>query len=1044
MQNVSVKELRRVSLLGRLAEALIATDSVSEFFQFLREKLIELIPAEHVFIYYHDVKSKGFVLLPEFNAPEFFSDGRKTRLDYSETGFQRFLKSRAAILRIRQPQDNPFTRQELALIGEDIQAELAIPISTQTGDLLGVLQLVRKNPIGFNKAQKAVAIAAAAFIANLLERDLLFTKNERLKAERSWWQNHFQYSFQHLLGPACLIEARSGLIQDVNSGMETLFGVPRQTLTGTPLDEYLMPESAEAFREVLKDGDLSQPVVLKLLKLRRKNQSPYYLHFKLLAVPNTSQILVRVFDAQKRIRRRRRQLHQWNKLNQFLRILQPGPQENLHEDIQKALQALGEATGARYVTLFKVKDGHLDLLNTINLVPGQRQQPDQALRAGLARGPYNELLSADSLVFYPDLLEKEPFSRWRPIAKQLGFSSFLALPLDLQNNRIGLLCLYFQDKQKLPLQERVLIEACGRYMAMILSHLRLQRKSQERFDQIKIIEELTKSINASKSIDEIIKEAARGIQKIIPFDLMDITLFDSEGENVKLYSIFSRHLGEKIGVETWRGFENLPEYGWLCLGEAVDPELHAKIEGHLEAKRNVLLMASERYLGTLEIASMDERTFKREHLDFLNQVAGQLATAFENIRLFEKLSNRVREMSAIAKASWAVASEIDTQAMLVSVLQNIQRALDARSLQFRLLVPIPDIPMALDEGEPQEPIDWDEFPDVLERLTGQRQYCILGRRGDALYLSRNFTGKFLLVPVVVQQKAIGWILVELPEVRKLARREVEMVRTMTNLIASALESERLRRITSERTEQLEQVNEELEKFVYTVSHDLKSPIVSIHGFSTLLLEDYGNQLDADARHYLERIQKNALAMQQLVKDLLELSRVGRGVLNFEKINAKEIVERALLEYSYQVREEPIRFNIQERFPDIYADVTQMTQVFANLIGNAIKFRNPENEETVVEVGAEERSREIVFWVRDNGIGIAPEFHERIFNLFERHPHSKKVEGSGIGLTVVKRIVELHKGKIWVESEAGAGATFYFTLPNPKAKAHPPLNGVKKA
>ncbi len=1033
-----------MSLLGRLAEALIATDSVSEFFQFLREKLVELIPAEHIFIYYHDARSKGFVLLPEFNSPEFFTDGRKTRLDYAETRFQRFLKSRAAILRVNQPQDDPFTKQEKGLIGSDIQAEMAIPIATQGGELLGVLQVVRKNPIGFNKAQKAVAIAAAAFIANLLERDLLFTKNERLRAERSWWQNHFQYSFQHLLGPACLIEARSGLIQEVNPGMEEIFAVPKQTLTGTLLEEYFLPESAEAFREVLKDGDLSQPVVLKLLRLQRKNQAPYYVHLKLLAIPNTSQILVRIFDAQKRIRRRKKQLHQWNKLNQFLRVLQPGSQENLRDDIQKALKALGEATGARYVTLFKVRDGRLELLNTINLVPGQQQQPDQALRAGLARGPYGDLLKSEAITFYPDLLEKDEFSRWRPIAKQLGFSSFLSLPLDLQDNRIGLLCLYFQDKKKIPLQERVLIEACGRYMAMILSHLRLQRKSQERFEQIKIIEELTQSINASKSIEEIIKEVAQGVQKIIPFDLMDITLFDSEGENVKLYSIFSRQLGEKIGVETWRGFENLPDYGWLCLGEAVDPELHAKIEGRLEAKRNVLLMACERYLGTLEIASMDGRAFKKEHLDFLNQVAGQLATAFENIRLFEKLNSRVREMSAIAKASWAAASEIDIQAMLVSVLQNIQRALNARSLQFRLLLPIPEVPSLVEEGEPKEAIDWDEVTEVMDRLTNQRLYCILGRRSGALYLSRNFTGNFLLVPVVVQQKTIGMISVELPELRKLARREVELVRTMANLVGSALESERLRRITSERTEQLEKVNEELEKFVYTVSHDLKSPIVSIHGFSTLLLEDYEDQLDADARHYLERIQKNALAMQQLVKDLLELSRVGRGVLHFEKINAKEIIERALVEYSYQVREEKIEIKVQERFPDIYADVTQMIQVFANLIGNAIKFRHPEREEAIVEIGSEVRGRDIVFWVRDNGIGIAPEFHDRIFNLFERHPHTKKVEGSGIGLTVVKRIIELHKGKIWVESESGEGATFYFTLPNPEAKPHPRVNGVKKA
>ncbi len=1034
MQEMSVKELRRVSLLGRLAEALIVTSDVSEFFRFLREKLQELIPAEHVLIYYHDARSRAFVLLPEFNEPEHFGEGRRTRLSYDETPFQKFLKNRTVLMRVEQPDQAPFGRAEKALLGPEVHAEMAVPIATHDRELLGVLQLARNNPIGFNKAQKAVAIAAAAFIANLLERDLLYTRNERLKAEKSWWQTHFDTAFHRFLGAACVVDAGSGLLQSVNARFAALLGAATDSLPGSRLADHLVEASREEVEKALAETQNVEPVLLQNTHLRRDDGGEHRVHLKLQRIPNTSQVLVRVFDAARRQKRRSRQLRQWQKLNQFLAVLQSGSQENFKEDIQKALAALGQALSARYVALFKVRDDHPTMVHVVNLRRGQSLRPDQALKAGLEKGPYERLLEAKEMKFYSNLLEEEAFSAWRPIARQLGFTGILSVPLDLPDRRIGLLCIYFAEKKQIPLQERVLVEASSRYLAMILSHMRLQRKAHQRLDQIKIIEELTRRINAGRSVDDIVREAAVGVQKIIPFDLLDISLFDSEGENVKLYSIISRPLAEKIGVETWRGLENLPEYGWLCLGEAVDPELHAQIEEQVESKRNVLLMANERYLGTLEISSMDARVFKKEHLDFLNQVAGQLATAFDNIRLLEKLKHRVKELVAVARASWAVAGEIDVRAMLVHILQSVRKTLGAQRAEFRLLLDIPDMPAKVVEGGNEEGLDFASMSEVKSRLERQKQYCILGRKDGAVYLSKTWVGNCLLLPVVVHQQTIGVLAAEVEGNRRFTRREVELLRTMSNLIGSALESERLRRISSERTRQLEQVNEELEKFVYTVSHDLKSPIVSIHGFSSILLDDYGDKLDPDARHYLERIQKNAVAMQQLVKDLLELSRVGRGAQNFEDVELRDIVERALLEFSYQIREDQVQVIVQDELPKVHADGTQMTQVFANLIGNAIKFRDPDKKEARVEIGAEEREEEVLCWVKDNGVGIAPEFHDKIFNLFERQPRSKAVEGSGIGLTVVKRIIDLHEGRIWVESEVGEGAAFYFTLPKARSSS----------
>ena len=220
-------------------------------------------------------------------------------------------------------------------------------------------------------------------------------------------------------------------------------------------------------------------------------------------------------------------------------------------------------------------------------------------------------------------------------------------------------------------------------------------------------------------------------------------------------------------------------------------------------------------------------------------------------------------------------------------------------------------------------------------------------------------------------------------------------------------------------------NQELESFVYTISHDLRAPLVSLDGFSSLLKRESQNQLDEQGQHYLDRIRANVAHMNTLITELLELSRIGRVVGPEEEIDVgvllREIEEGLVL----KLEQEGVEFIVQQPLPAVRGDRGRIRQVFANLIENAVKFRSLERR-LRIEVGCEEEKGFYRFHVGDNGIGILPQYQEQIFEPFRQLDSG--IEGVGMGLALVKRIVEHHGGRVWVESEVGKGATFYFTIP----------------
>jgi PAS domain S-box-containing protein len=249
------------------------------------------------------------------------------------------------------------------------------------------------------------------------------------------------------------------------------------------------------------------------------------------------------------------------------------------------------------------------------------------------------------------------------------------------------------------------------------------------------------------------------------------------------------------------------------------------------------------------------------------------------------------------------------------------------------------------------------------------------------------------------------------------------------IIRDITERKRAEEALKEKTEELARSNQDLEQFAYVASHDLQEPLRMVTSYVQLLSQRYRDKLDSDAGEFIGFAVDGATRMWKLINDLLTYSRVGTRGKELESTDCEAVLNQSLNNLKVAIEEKGAVVT-HDPLPKVMADNLQMGQLFQNLIGNAIKFRG--NEPPRIHVSASRKGNVWTFSVRDNGIGIAPEYAERIFIIFQRLHGRNEYDGTGIGLAICKRIVERHGGRIWAESEVGKGATFYFTLPAIKA------------
>jgi len=300
----------------------------------------------------------------------------------------------------------------------------------------------------------------------------------------------------------------------------------------------------------------------------------------------------------------------------------------------------------------------------------------------------------------------------------------------------------------------------------------------------------------------------------------------------------------------------------------------------------------------------------------------------------------------------------------------------------------------------------------------------------------------LAVPIILEGKVIGVIDSEHPRRNFFTKDHLSILTTIAAMAATKISqakakhalrtaNERLEILVKERTQDLEKAlenvkvaNEDLQEFAYNASHDLKQPLRMISSYVQLLKLRYSSVIDETGMEYIDFAYNGATHAQQLVTDLLHYARVGVNADDFKLLNLNRILENVLISLRAEIKELNPIISIPE-LPEVLGVKTLITQLFQNLIHNALKFKG--NETPKIEISVTSKPNAFIFEIKDNGIGIERGQEEKIFDIFSRSHNHKSIEGTGLGLSMCKKIVSKHNGKIWVESELGNGSSFFFTL-----------------
>jgi signal transduction histidine kinase/DNA-binding response OmpR family regulator len=299
---------------------------------------------------------------------------------------------------------------------------------------------------------------------------------------------------------------------------------------------------------------------------------------------------------------------------------------------------------------------------------------------------------------------------------------------------------------------------------------------------------------------------------------------------------------------------------------------------------------------------------------------------------------------------------------------------------------------------------------------------------------------YIRVPLMAQGELIGSLNLWSDQVDAFSPEQVDIAREVANQMAIGIQQARLyeqvqrhaaelEQRVAERTAELREINVELEAFSYSVSHDLRTPLRSIQGFAQILLEEYEDRLEAVGRDYVQRIVAAARRMDSLTEGLLTYSRLSRTAVELIPISLEEVVEDALIQLEPEIRSKEAQVAVERPLPQVMGHYVTLVQAVANLLANSLKFVAP-GVRPQVRVWAEERDDRVYFRLRDNGIGIAPEYQERIFRIFERLHGPDTYAGTGIGLSIVHKGVERMGGQVGVESAPDQGSTFWVELRKP--------------
>ena len=702
-----------------------------------------------------------------------------------------------------------------------------------------------------------------------------------------------------------------------------------------------------------------------------------------------------------------------------------------------------------------------------------------ALRSYFPRPPGRGSITARaiqtrSLVHIPDVLA-DPEFELTEAARASSVRSTLSVPMIREGEVIGAITVDRREPTPFLDKQIDLVKTFANQAIIAIENVRLFTELQEKNQALtQAHAQITESLDQQTATSEILRVIARSPTDLQPVlnelvenagrlsQSAETALLLVEGEQLRVVATSGYAAGEASGLS------HPIHRGWVAGRAVVDAttvhvEDLANAEGEFPLGREIAIRFGHRTalatpllrdgtpIGALFLRRRQVRPFSDKEITLLQTFADQGVIAIENVRLFKELEARtqdltrsVGELRALGEVGQTISSTLDLQTVLSTIVAratqlsgtdagviyeyNEQREvfvpratahLEAEILETMLATPVRKGEGATGRlAEVQAPI---QLPDILDGPTESRVRDVLVRAGYRALLA---------VPLVCEDHLIGGLTVIRKATGEFASAVIELLRTFATQSALAIHNAHLFLEIEDKSRQLEVASQHKSEFLANMSHELRTPLNAIIGFSEVLGERMFGELNEKQEEYLKDIHASGQHLLSLINDILDLSKIeaGRMELELTDFDLPTAIDNALT----LVRERAGRRGValhqaaDEGLGQIRADERKIKQVLLNLLSNAIKF-TPDGGRIDVRARAVDGSAEVS--VSDTGVGIAPEDQEAIFEEFRQvGTAAKKVEGTGLGLALSRKFVELHGGRIWVESQVGIGSTFTFTIP----------------
>lgn len=876
----------------------------------------------------------------------------------------------------------------------------------------------------------------------------------KLETEKAYLDQLFESAQEGIV----MTDARGQVIR-VNDEFSKIFGYTPEEVQGKHIDELVVPD-----RDHNKGVSITKRVAERehvAFEAKRQRKDGALIDVSALAsaiIVNDE--VVAAYAIYRDITEQKRDKERILKQNDVVRAINRVFRETLicetEEEVAEAcLGVAEELTGSQFGFIGELNEqGRFDTIAQSDTgwkacrIP--KSDAVRLIRDMEIRGIWGKVLKEQQ-----SLIVNDPSSHPDSVGTPEGhpqIKNFLGIPLMRGGKAIGMIGLANKE-HGYDLEDKQAIEALSTAFVESLMRKRAEEAIKKRKSQLELVHRIQSEIPMNTDIETILKSAAESIGRTFGYNKVSVNRFDRDREEL-VYTVG----WNKSGTPTPRGHRQ--KIGEGLIGKAAqlkrtivandvskEPSYVVYYQKKTKSELCIPLLVEDRLLGVLDIQDIKKNAFTEDDISILQSVANYISYVIEEKEKEENLKRRAMHAALISKVGQRVSIELKLESLLSEIVTAICEAFNYYGVTLLLLDEKTQcLTLQATAGGYAEifskglKVEMEEGMIGYAAASGSTQISNDVSK-DPHYVRKagEKTKSELSVPIKSGEKVIGVLDIQSDELNAFDETDVSAMETLSTQIAAAIENARLydqaqreinqRRKTEKELKQtlaeLERSNRELEQFAYMASHDLQEPLRMISSYTQLLAQRYKDKLDADANDFIVYAVDGAMRMQTLINDLLSYSRVSTRGKPFEPADCENALEKVFANLKVALDESGAVIT-HDPLPIVVADSSQLIQLFQNLIENAIKFRSESTPR--IHISAERKRNEWIFSVSDNGIGIDPQYKERVFIICQRLHSRERYPGTGIGLAICKKIVERHGGRIWVESKIGKGSTFYFTIP----------------